>query len=74
MDVHEELIHGKIKKVGNSIAIFVPADERDKYNLAPESEITLALRSKKVVKSAFGMANGKIGPFTEKDRADYHGK
>ena len=75
MDVHEELIHGKVKKVGNSVAIFVTAEERDRYQLTPETEIILALRKKKVRKSVFGMAKGgKYSPFTEKDRADYHGE
>ena len=72
---HEELIHGKVKKVGNSVAIFVSAEERDKYQLVPDSEVTLALRKKKVIKSVFGMArSGKYSPFTEEDRADYHGE
>lgn len=77
MEEHEELIHGKVKKVGNSVAIFVPADERDKYQLKPETEIILALRAKQVKKSIFGMAKikgGKYSQFTEEDRADYHGQ
>lgn len=74
MGTHEELIHGKVKKVGNSVAIFVPAEERDKYHLTPDSEVVLALRQKKIVKSIFGMTKGKLGPFTEKDRMDYHGE
>lgn len=77
MEEHEELIHGKVKKVGNSVAIFVSAEERDKYQLKPEIEVILALRKKKVTKSIFGMAKakgGKYSPFTEKDRADYHGQ
>ncbi len=74
MHEYEELIHGKIKRVGNSIAIFVSAEERDKYQLRPETEVLLALRKKKVLKSIFGMAKGTLGPFTEKDRADYHGE
>ena len=74
MEEHEELIHGKVKKVGNSVAIFVSAEERDKYQLKPETEIIVALRAKKVRRSIFGMARGKLGPFTEKDRADYHGE
>lgn len=75
MEKHEELIHGKVKKVGNSVAIFVSADERDKYQLKPETEIIVALRAKKVRKSIFGMAKGgTYSPFTEKDRADYHGE
>ena len=74
MEVHEELIHGKIKRVGNSIAIFVSAEEREKYQLAPETDVVLSLKKKKVVKSIFGMAKGgKYSAFTEKDRADYHG-
>ena len=75
MEEPEELIHGKVKKVGNSVAIFVSAEERDKYQLRPETEIVLTLRAKKVRKSVFGMAKGgKYSPFTEKDRADYPGE
>jgi len=71
----EDIIHGKIKKVGNSIAIFVSAEERDKYQLVPDSELVLALRKKKVMKSIFGAVSGaKYSQFTEKDRADYHGE
>ncbi len=71
--VNEFLIHGKVKQVGNSIAIFVPAMERDKYNLVPDAEVVLELRQKKVLKSLFGATKGKLGPFTEEDRADFHG-
>ena len=75
MGEHEELIHGKIKRVGNSVAIFVSAEERDRYQLKPETEVILALRKKKIVKSIFGLAKGgKYSQFTEKDRADYHGE
>ncbi len=74
MGTHEELIHGKVKKVGNSVAIFVTAEEREKYRLFPETEVVLALRKKKVVRSIFGITKGKLGPFTEKDRMDYHGE
>ena len=75
MEEHEELIHGKVKRVGNSVAIFVSAEERNKYNLVPETEVVLVLRKKKVVKSIFGKAKGgKYSPFTEKDRADSHGE
>ena len=74
MKKHKELIHGKIKKVGNSVAIFVSAEEKDKYQLIPNTEVLLELLNKKVKKSVFGMAKGgKYSPFTEKDRADYHG-
>lgn len=71
--VSKHLIHGKVKRVGNSIAIFVTAEEREKYNLVPESEIVLDLVGKKVVKSLFGVCKGKLGPWTEEDRADFHG-
>ncbi len=74
MTVHEELIHGKVKKVGNSVAIFISAEERAKYQLMPETELVLALRKKKVVKSIFGLAkSGKYSSFKEEDRADFHG-
>jgi len=73
-DEHEELIHGKVKKVGNSVAIFVSADERDRYQLVPDTELVLALRKKKVIKSIFGKAKGgRYSAFREEDRADYHG-
>ncbi len=71
--VNEFLIHGKVKQVGNSIAIFVPAEERDKYHLVPDTEVLLELRRKKIVKSLFGALKGKIEPFTREDRMDFHG-
>ena len=74
MEKHEELIHGKIRKVGNSVAIFVSAEEKEKYQLIPNTEVVVELIQKKVVKSVFGIAKkGKYSPFTEEDRADYHG-
>ncbi|MFH1247495.1 MAG: hypothetical protein V1644_03885 [Candidatus Micrarchaeota archaeon] len=69
------LIHGKVKQVGNSIAIFVSAEERDKYNLVPGAEVELELTRKKVVKSLFGILKGKkFEPFTRADRMDFHGE
>ncbi len=74
--VNEFLIHGKVKQVGNSIAIFVPADERDKYHLVPNSDVVLELQKKQVVKSMFGALKGKSKyiPFTHADRVDMYGK
>lgn len=71
---HEKVIHGKVRQVGNSVAIFVSAEERDKYQLFPETELILTLNKKKVVKSVFGTTKGKIGRFSIKDRADWHDK
>ncbi len=70
------VIHGKVKQVGNSIAIFVPAEERDKFNLVPETEVELELLKKKAVKSMFGALKGKLKyePFTHADRVEMYGK
>ena len=71
--MEEMIIHGKVKRVGNSIAIFVTADERKKFSLSPDSDVELILKRKKF-KDLFGILKGtKLTSFTEEDRADFHG-
>ena len=58
----------KTKKIGGSLAAFLPKDAVKGMNLK-ENE-TLHIEVKKPKKSYFGCMKGKLGEFTEADRLD----
>ena len=64
----------KPKKVGNSLALFIPAEVRDELGLQPSEEVIVRIHKKKDIKpllSLFGALKGrKKIKFTEEDRLD----
>lgn len=67
-------IRVKTKKVGNSLALFIPAEVRDELGLRPTEEVIVHIHKKKDIKpllALFGATKGKLGPWNEKeDRLD----
>ena len=62
----------KVVAIISLVAIFTVVFLEVNKRLNPQSKIMN--EKKKVTNSIFGMAKGKLDPFTEKDRADYHGE
>ena len=58
----------KAKQVGNSIALFVPADVCDDLGININTEIVAQISKKKQRPDLFGILKGKKLEFTEEDR------
>ncbi len=64
------IISGRLKKVGNSISIIIPASVRKRLGLVENQQVTIEIKKKKKELDIFGMCGGKYFEFTEEDRLD----
>jgi antitoxin component of MazEF toxin-antitoxin module len=60
----------RARQVGNSIALFVPADVCSVLGIVPNSEVVAHLHPKKQRTAIRGMLKGKKIDFSEEDRLD----
>ncbi len=58
------------RQVGNSLAVFIPADVKNDMNLKPNTELIIHIHRKKERLPIFGMLKGKKIAFEEEDRLD----
>ncbi|GEM_PF-1528461 len=66
-------LSARLKKVGNSLAFFIPAEVRDSLGLKESEVVQVEIRTiknKKKLLDLFGVTRKKLGPFTEEDRLD----
>lgn len=69
-------INVKLKKVGNSLAFFIPADVKNRMHLQPKDEVVAYIRKKKIkdkkaILSISGALKGKkIAWSCKEDRFD----
>ena len=67
-------VSAKLRKVGNSLAFFIPADVKDELGLKEGEQVVAELQKKtdkKKLLSLFGALKGKKLEWSPKDRADY---
>jgi antitoxin component of MazEF toxin-antitoxin module len=48
-------LFGKLKKVGNSLALFIPAETKKELNLSENQEVAVELHKKKNKNELFGL-------------------
>jgi hypothetical protein len=58
------------RQVGNSLAVFIPAEIKNEMNLQPNTELVIHIHKKKERVPIFGMLKGKKIEFKEEDRLD----
>lgn len=64
------IITGRLKRIGNSISIIIPASVRKQLGLVENQEVTIEIKKKKKELGIFGIYKGKYFKFTEEDRLD----